>query len=156
MMEELIEYRRQLIDRLSEAAKEFHSACLAVKNPFEPIEAGWNVHQLAAHTRDVDKLVYGMRARRTLKEDNPEFSNFDGDAYMAEHYDARESLQAILTELVSGVDELTKMLRGLSDEAWKRESRHATQGSGLTLQLWVERSLQHIEEHLGTVKKVKE
>lgn len=152
-MEELIEYRKQLMDRLGEAAKEFRAACLAVKNPFAPIESGWNVHQLAVHTRDVDKMIYGVRARRTIKEDNPEFPNFDGDAYMAEHYDAKEPLQAILNDLVSSMDELTKMLRGLPGEAWNRASHHVTQGGGFTLQVWVERSLKHIEEHLETVRK---
>ena len=152
-MEELIEYREQLLLRLLEAAGEFRIACLAIKDPFAPVEAGWNVHKLAVHTRDVDKLVYGVRARRTIKEDNPEFPNFDGDAYMAEHYDAKEPLQAILNDLVSSMDELVKMLRGLSGEAWNRESRHATQGGGFTLQVWVERSLKHIEENLATVKK---
>jgi len=61
-------------------------------------KGGWNVHPLAAHTRDVDKLVYGMRARRTLEEDNPLFENFDGDAYMAEHYDAQAIPQKVLPE----------------------------------------------------------
>ena len=154
-MEELIEYRKQLMDKLPAAAKEFRAACLAVKDPFAQIEAGWNVHQLAAHTRDVDKLVYGMRARRTIKEDNPEFPNFDGDAYLEEHYNAKEPLQNILSELAASVDELTKMLRGLPSETWTRESRHATQGEGFTLQTWVERSLKHIEEHLATIKKEK-
>jgi hypothetical protein len=154
-MEELIEYRKQLMDRLVNETKEFRAACLAVKDPFAPIEAGWNVHQLASHTRDVDKVAYGMRARRTIMEDNPEFPNFDGDAYMASHYDAGEPLQNILNELVSSMDELTKMLRGLSSAAWMRESRHATLGAGFTLQTWVERSLKHIEEHLATVKKAK-
>jgi hypothetical protein len=155
MMEELIEYRKQLLDRLVAAAKEFRTACLTTKNPFAPIEGGWNVHQLAVHTRDTDKLVYGVRARRTIKEDNPEFPNFDGDAYMAEHYDSMEPLQNILSDLDSSLDELIKILRGLPGADWSRESRHAMQGSGLTLQYWVERSLKHVEEHLETVKRAK-
>ena len=152
-MEELIEYRKRLIDRLNDAAKEFRAACLAVKNPLAPIEAGWNVHQVATHTRDVDKMIYGVRARRTIQEDNPLFQNFDGDAYMATHYDVNEQLQKILVEIVSSIAELTKMLRSLPNEVWTRESRHETQGAGFTLQHWVERSLAHIEEHLATVKK---
>jgi len=154
-MEELLDYRAQLMDRLPAAAREFRAACLAVKDPFEPIEAGWNVHQLAAHTRDVDRMIYGARARRTISEENPEFQNFDGEAYMAEHYDRGEPLQNILNELVSSVEDLTKMLRGLTGADWSRESRHAAQGGGLTLQVWVERSLKHLEEHLATVKKAK-
>ena len=81
-MKELKEYRTHLINKLAAAAEDFQAACLAVKDPFAALEdGGWNVHQLAAHTRDVDKLVYGMRAQKTAQEDNPEFQNFDGDAY---------------------------------------------------------------------------
>ncbi len=155
-MKELLEYRKQLMDNLEAAAKEFRKVCLAVKNPFSPIEAGgWNVHQLAAHTRDVDKLVYGMRARRTLEENNPQFENFDGDAYMAEYYDADENLSSMLDGFVSSVSSLVKTVRDLPSEAWTRESRHIIQGSGLTLQTWVERDLGHIKEHLESVKKAK-
>src|SRR5258708_31608692 len=151
-MEELIEYRKQLINKLSAAATEFRSACLAVKDPFAPIEGGWNAHQVAAHTRDVEELVYGMRMRRTLEEDHPLFPSFDGEAYMAEHYDKKETLPGMLDGFVSGVQAVVDLLHKMPDDAWGRESRHVTQGDGLTLQHWVERGLAHIEEHLGTVK----
>ena len=152
-MEELTEYRKQLADKLSTAAKEFRTACLAVKDPFAPIEGGWNVHQLAVHTRDVNQMIYGVRARRTLDEENPLFPNFDGDKYMAEHYDAKEPLGKLLDGFVVSIETLVKMLRGSSADAWTCASRHETQGGGLTLQHWVERSLAHVEEHLATVKK---
>ncbi len=155
-MNELQEYRKELMDNLEESAREFRDVCLGVKNPYSPIETGtWNVHQLAAHTRDVDVLVYGMRARRTLQEDNPQFENFDGDAYMAEHYDAQENLVSMLDGFVLNVLSLANALRGLPSEAWGRPSRHLIQGSGMTLQTWVERDLGHIKEHLESVKKAK-
>jgi hypothetical protein len=155
-MKELTEYRKKLVDRLEAAVKEFQKAVPAVKDPYAPIEKdGWNVHQVAVHTRDVDRLVYGLRARRTLAEDNPEFPNFDGEAYMAENYDPNESLPSILDGLSRNVEGLVRNLRGMPDEGWSRTSRHATQGSGLTLQIWVERGLEHLEEHLESVKKVK-
>ena len=155
-MKELKEYRVQLINKLVTRAEEFRSACLAVKDPFAALEAGgWNVHQLAAHTRDVDKLVYGMRAQKTAQEDNPEFQNFDGDAYTRDHYSADESLQTLLDGFVQNVETLAGILRELPPEAFSRVSRHAKLGSGFTLQTWVERDLAHIEEHLETVKKAK-
>lgn len=155
-MEELIEYRKRLLDRLGAAAKEFRAACLAVKDIYAPIETGgWSVHQIAVHTRDVDKLAYGLRARRTLQEEDPEFPNFDGEAYMREHYDPKEPLRSILDGLVASVESLAEMLRGLPAEGWSRLSRHETQGAGLTLQTWVERGLKHIEEHLATVRNAK-
>lgn len=151
-MKELIEYRTQLIENLVQAAKEFRAQCLAVKDPFAPLEeGGWNTHQVAAHTRDVDAMVYGLRARRTAIEDNPEFPSFDADKHSAEHYQAGEPLESMLDGFVDSVEALAATLRGLSGEAWARESRHATLGSGFTLQTWVERNLAHIEEHVATV-----
>ncbi|HLF75361.1 MAG TPA: DinB family protein [Anaerolineales bacterium] len=153
-MKELSEYRASLIDRLAARAIDFRAACLAVKDPYAPLEdGGWNVHQVAVHTRDVDRLVYGLRVRRTAREDNPEFENFDGEAYMTAHYDAREPLDELLDGFVKSVESLADDLRQLPVEAWSRESRHAMLGSGLTLQSWVERNLAHIQEHLETVRK---
>ena len=153
-MKELKDYRKSLIEKLVNTARDFREASLAIKDAFEPLEeGGWNVHQVAVHTRDVDKLVYGLRARRTVQEDNPEFQNFDGDTYMAEHYNASESLSELINGFVENVESLAEMLRALPDEAWSRPSRHVTLGSGFTLQTWVERGLAHIQEHTETVSK---
>jgi hypothetical protein len=108
---------------------------------------------VAVHTRDIDKLVYGLRARRTLAEDNPKFPNFDGEVYMAQHYDPQEPLGELLDGLVNNVQSLVKQLSNMPVEGWSRLSAHETQGDGLTLQTWVERGLEHLEEHLATVKK---
>lgn len=153
-MKELEEYRISLMEKLEDAAKAFRAECLAVKDAYAPLaKDGWNVHQIAVHTRDVDNLVYGLRARRTAMEDNPEFPNFSGEAYLAEHYDAKESLSELLNGFVASVQALVELLRALPVEGWSRVSSHSTLGSGLTLQSWVEKDLAHIEEHLATVKK---
>ncbi len=153
-MKELKEYRTQLMNKLTTVAKDFRAACLSVQDPFAPLEkGGWNVHQVAAHTRDIDKFVYGMRAQRTTTEDNPLFQNFDGDAYTREHYSANEPMQEMLDGFVKNIEMLTETLRALPSEAWSRISRHEKLGNGFTLQTWVERDLAHIEEHLETVKQ---
>lgn len=155
-MKELNEYRTHLLDKLVASAKEFREVCLAIKEPFTPLEeGGWNVHQIAAHTRDVAQFVYGLRAKRTAEEDNPKFQNFDSDGYAREHYSPDEALDVILNGFVQNIEELVAMLRKFSPETWSRVSRHEKLGSGLTLQLWVERGLAHIQEHLETVRKAK-
>ena len=155
-MKELLEYRERLIGNLTEAAGNFRAECLAVKDAFAPLEeGGWNTHQVAAHTRDVDQLVYGLRARRTAIEDNPVFESFDGDKHTAEQYNSNEPLAELLDGFVASIESLVELLRGLPAEAWARESRHATLGSGFTLQTWVERNLAHIEEHMATIRKTK-
>jgi hypothetical protein len=152
-MKELLEYREKLIQRLGEAAREFCSACEAVNDPFAKIEGDWNLHQIASHTRDVEKLVYAERIHRTLIEEKPEFENFDADEWMVAHYNPQEPLAGILHEFTNNVNELCTTLGSLPREAWSRESRHEALGGGLTLQLWSERSLAHIEEHLQTIRK---
>jgi hypothetical protein len=154
-MKELAEYRINLIDRLVAATHEFRAACLHHKEPFaSPKAGGWNVHQIAAHTRDVHTLVYGPRVRRTAVETNPAFENFDGEAHMAASYSADEPLQEILDALVTQVESLAEMLRALPSPAWARTSSHVMQGRGITLQAWVEKDLAHMEEHLKTVRNL--
>jgi DinB family protein len=152
-MSELEEYRIRMLERLEEAARVFQAECLAVEDPYAAVEGGWNVHQIAVHTRDVDRLIYGLRARRTALEDQPEFQSFDGDAYMAKNYDASEALEDLLIGFVEDVEALVEMLRDLPPQGWSRQSSHATLGKGLTLQSWVEKDLAHIEEHLKAVKE---
>lgn len=155
-MKELKEYRASLLARLEESAKAFRSECQALKDPYAPLDGnGWNVHQVAVHTRDVDQLVYAMRVRRTATEEDPEFPNFDGEAFMAQKYDASEPLSTVLDLLVKNVGSLVAMLQALPDEAWSRTSRHTKLGSGLTLQSWVEKDLAHIREHLEDLKKAR-
>jgi hypothetical protein len=150
-MDQLYEYRGHLLDRYNGAAREFRQAALShASHPRG--EGEWSVHQLAAHTRDVQELVYGARIRRTLEEENPLFENFDGDVWMANHYKPDEPLETILDSLVKAVDGMVTQLRGIASAAWTRPSRHATYGADFTLQTWVERGLAHIEEHLNTVK----
>lgn len=154
-MKELEEYRTNLMTQLEDAANAFRAACLSVSDPYAPLNAeGWNVHQIAVHTRDVDELVYGLRARRTAVEEDPEFPNFDGDAYMAANYNSSEPLEELLDSFVANVHALVELLRTLPPESWSRVSHHTTLGRELTLQTWVEKNLAHIQEHLETVKNL--
>lgn len=150
-MEQLNDYRTHLLDRLEESIRKFRAAVQSA-NEAKPVHADeWNAHQIAVHTRDVEKMVYGARIRRSITEDNPTFENFDGDRWMAEHYDANEPLASILDELVDSVSQTVATLRTLPPETWSRPSQHETYGGGFTTQTWVERSLAHIEEHLKTI-----
>jgi len=153
-MNPLLEYRVKLIDQLEAAAQEFRSVCLAVPNPNKPLgDEDWNTHQIAVHTRDTETLVYGLRIRQTLEEDRPVFQNFDGETWMAEHYNRDEPLVSILDELTASVKTTTALLKDLPLDAWSRESSHEIYGGGFTLQTWVERDLAHIREHLQAVQE---
>lgn len=152
-MKELIEYREKLLARLREATAELCDACRSLTDPFVKVDGEWTAHQIAFHVRDVECEVYGMRIRRTLHEDNPEFKNFDPDAWMETHYNRDEPLEKILNELSLRMNEVCDLLAEMPQTVWSRLSRHESLGKELTLQLWAERSLAHIEEHLAVLKK---
>ena len=155
-MKELTQYRTSLIERLVKVTDEFRAACLGVPDMFAlAAEGAWTIHQVAVHVRDVHKLVYSVRVRTTAAEEDPEFQNFDPEAYMNEHYSVDEPLLEILDELQGSVLDLASMLRELTPEDWSRTSRHALLGHGFTLQTWVERDLAHIERHLDVVRNQK-
>jgi hypothetical protein len=149
-MKELLEYRVFLVNRLRKAAGEFCEACEAL----DPLKkyGEWTLHQIAAHLRDLNHLVYEKRVREIIAEDNPLFENFDPEAWMMSHYEPDESIKKILDEFKNHVDQLCETLSALPVEAWSRESRHEMIGDQLPLQLWVERGLAHIEDHLLEIK----
>lgn len=151
-MKELIEYREKLLARLMAAADEFCSLCKSVADPFSAPAGAWTAHQVAFHVRGVDREVYGWRIRRTLTEDNPEFKSFDPDTWMEANYNRGEALEDILAGFSAGMREMHEMLVNIPQESWSRLSRHEALGKELPLQLWVERSLAHIEEHLAALK----
>ena len=152
---ELNEYRDRLLRQIENSAEDFCAACKAIADPFAPLEVdGWNTHQLAAHTRDVQVHVYGARSRRTVEEDAPVFPNFDNEVWNAEHYHTDEPLDAILAEFLADVRAIVPWLRKLSPSDWSRPSRHAVYGE-FAMQHWVERMLAHIKEHLATLQKAK-
>ena len=153
-MNQLLEYRLKLVGQLKFAVEEFRQACMRVDEPFKALgEGSWNAHQVAAHTRDVEEMVYGLRIRRTVEEDQPVFQDFDGDAWMAENYNPDEPLASILDEVSASVRRTVSLLGELPPEGWSRESGHEIYGDGFTLQTWVERGLAHIREHADTVRE---
>ncbi len=160
-MHPLHEYRQQLAATLEQTTRDFRNAVEAVADSQPALSTvegsalqagGWSAHQIAAHTRDTHTLVYGPRIRRAVDEDNPLFVNFDGEKWMAEHYNADEPLASILDELTDSVRATVSTLKGLSPEGWARESQHETLGAGFAVQTWAERTLAHIEEHLVSVR----
>jgi hypothetical protein len=59
-----------------------------------------------------------------------------------------------LSDLQTSVTALYEILKNFETANWSRLSSHESGGNELTLQVWVERSLAHIEEHLREVKKI--
>jgi len=150
--DELYAYRNKLLSRTLAATKEFCSLCCQIRDPFKPLTPDdWSTHQMAVHVRDVDRQVYGARLRRAVAEDHPVFKNFDGLAWLAEHYSQEEPLEDILKEFQDSIHGLVGWLSSLSPADWSRTTRHEVYGE-FAMQAWAERGLAHIEEHIRSIK----
>jgi hypothetical protein len=149
--DELHAYRAKLLARTLAATKEFCSLCRQIRDPFQQLTPdGWSTHQMAAHVRDVDRLVYGARLRRAVAEQHPVFKNFDGETWLAEHYNRNEPLDAILKEFQDSIHGLVGWLSSLAPADWSRATRHEVYGE-FAMQSWAERGLAHIEEHIHSL-----
>lgn len=152
-MEELLDYRKDLLNKLSTAPDELAKSLKSIRDPFQPLEpGGWNAHQVIVHMRDVNREVYILRLKRILKEEDPMFANFEGEAWMAAHYQAGEPLADVLAEFSSGCTSTAAWLANLPASAWNKPGSHPTLGRH-ALQWWVERLLTHVNEHLQQISK---
>jgi len=147
-MEELLEYRQRMIKKIAMASEKIEAAISRIKDPMVPLENdGWNLHQVVVHMRDVNQQVYLPRLHRIIEEDNPMFENFDGEAWMAEHYLPQEPIRKLVAEFSEQCLSTADWLKSLPLEAWNRPGQHPSFGKH-SLQWWVERTLAHIDEHL--------
>lgn len=147
-MDELLEYRQRMVKKIAEAPEKLEAAIVQIKDHTQPLESdGWNLHQVIAHMRDVNKHVYLPRLHRIMVEDNPMFENFDGDAWMAENYQPQEPILEVIAEFKEQCLSSANWLKDLPHVAWNRPGRHPSFGKH-SLQWWVERTLAHINEHL--------
>ena len=145
----LDDYRRRLLARYLHQPEGYaeHLAGLddrAARTPIKPGE--WSAHQVLFHTSSVDQQAYGPRLRRILREDRPTLEDYDGDGWMAEHYDPAEPTQIILERWRSVRQGHAAELEPAPPEAWSRTGLQAYWGER-TLQWWVERAVAHAEDH---------
>lgn len=152
-MKELMEYREKLLSRLSAATEEFCEACRSFADPFVIIDGEWTVHQIAFHVGGIHREVYGARILRTFHEENPMIKNFEPEEWMTASYIRDEPFEKLLTEFSTSIQAICVLLGDAPQESWSRLSQHEALGKELTLQLWAERGLAHIEDHLRTLKK---
>ena len=153
-MEELLEYRQRMINKIAKAPESIEAAFLRIKDHAHPLEAGgWNIHQVVVHMRDVNQHVYLPRLHRIIDEENPMFENFDGDAWMAEHYQPQETIRKLSSDFKEQCKQTADWLNSLPKEAWNRPGQHPSFGKH-SLQWWVERTLAHIDEHLAQLVNI--
>lgn len=150
----LDDYRRELVARYRNQVEVFrrHMAALddrALRAPIKPGE--WSPHQVVFHSAAVDQQAYGPRLGRILREDRPQLDDFDGDRWMAEHYEPSEPVGGMLDRWQALRQENAALVEAVPPTAWNRTGRQSFWGER-TLQWWVERAVEHADEHLRQLR----
>ena len=150
-MDELHAYRRQMmaqaraqLQRLTAGVEKIDPG--SMYTPLE--EGGWSAHQVLVHMRDVEQLAFWPRVEDMLQHDQPDLQYFDEGAWMQEHYDEAEPVQAILADFEEARTKMLAAVETADPQGWSRTGRHPTQGLR-TVQWWFEYALSHTEDHLA-------
>jgi hypothetical protein len=149
-MEELFEYRHQLLEHFSTVAGDFRRR-LSALSPKE-LHAPWNPsgnsrHWLIAHLRATEENLFLVSIHRILSESRPALDEFDRLAWMQSNYDPQEPIAKLLNDYAKIRDQELNSLQKMPPDGWNRIGRHLTWGDR-TLQWWVETSQAHSVSHL--------
>lgn len=113
-----------------------------------PIQPGeWSPHQVAWHVRAVETQAYLPRLEVLLAEDRPQLADFDGEAWMEQHYAPEEAGRRIVDDIHAARRAMCTRLEAAPEAVWSRVGEHSFWGAR-TLMWWVERSMAHVDEHI--------
>jgi hypothetical protein len=155
-MEELLTYRKNLLEALEGVMSELRKAAHAIP------AAAWHTatspeqptpHQVLAHLRALEAQAIAVRLRRILDESEPYLPLFDDDGWMAGNYDPTEAVTSILDDYARLRQEELSWLKDLPPAAWNRTARHPWWGVR-ALQWWVEQCLLVARQHLEQLQNI--
>lgn len=93
-----------------------------------PGEGEWNLIEILAHLRDVDREVNFGRIRSTMRGDNPFLPGANTDQWVQERNYTTEEGTAALVGFTQSRMNLLDLLDGLNEETLKMPARHAIFG----------------------------
>jgi len=112
----------------------------------------WSPHQVLVHTRDVEVRAYHLRLERILKQDNPQFEDFDAEGWMRDHYRASEPAEVVVKSFVAARWRVKMLTHDMTPADWERTGTHAETGPR-SFEWWMNRSIEHAQEHLDELAR---
>jgi hypothetical protein len=138
-----------MIARIRASARAVEQAVSRVasdKLDFSPAPGEWTVRQVLLHTRDVAMLAYGLRIRRCLIEQEPQFVSYEEEPFHQAFPFADETAEGLAQALVAEHNAVAALLSGLPDDAWQRSGR-GPDGNMRSIEFYASRFVAHAEEH---------
>jgi hypothetical protein len=112
-----------------------------------PSEGEWSALEALTHVRDVVVHVYGLRIRRLLYEDDPDF---DEESYRRASLARGEAAGALLDTIAGEHEQTARLLAALPDADWARQGRHPSLGV-FSIEFLARRIGEHAVEHAAQI-----
>lgn len=120
---------------------------------FKPSENSWSIKEIIIHVSDAE-LVHIHRMKAVLSEDNPVLTAFDQDLWTSRLNTQQLDLQLYLQLFESMRESFLPILHHLTDQDYLRIGTH-NQAGQLTFKEILEHSIEHIDTHIGQIRRVK-
>jgi hypothetical protein len=119
---------------------------------WRPKDGEWSAHECLAHLRDVERLIFLYRIRRTVNEDRPNLEAFDEVAYHREHWNPAEPAADMLADYLDSRREIIALLEAAPD--WSRHGLHAARGP-VSLEWQADYTIAHTWDHMSQMSRVR-
>jgi uncharacterized damage-inducible protein DinB len=149
-MESLIEKYAQGYDMLKKAVDGLSEEELHYK----PAPDKWSIHEIVVHVCDAD-LVGVHRMKAVISEDNPTLIPFDQDLWATRMRYSQQSLKLSLELFRLLRESLVPVLRSLQEQDWHRKGTH-TEAGPLTLHDLLQKFVNHLQQHLAQIERVRQ
>lgn len=122
-----------------------------------PANGEWNVIEILAHLRDVDREVNAGRIESTIRGENPFLPGTNTDPWVQERNYAAEPGPAALEGLIQSRTHLLELIDGATDEQLAQPARHAIFGPTTLRELLgfiATHDRTHIRQAMNAIKAV--
>lgn len=120
---------------------------------FKPSEKSWSIREIIIHVSDAE-LVHIHRMKAVLSEDNPLLTAFDQDLWTTRLNSLLIDHQLYLQLFKSMRESFLPILHQLTEQDYLRIGTH-NQAGQLTFKEIFEHSIEHIDTHIGQIRRVK-
>jgi len=117
-----------------------------------PQRGEWSAAQVAAHLADAE-MVYSVRIRMILTDDNPTLVGYDQDAWAARLSMCDANLAGSVERFRTLRDANLRLYESLEEDEWSRVGTHEEQGL-VTIRSTVETLIGHDRAHLDQIRKL--
>lgn len=148
-MEQLIEQYKQGYSKILKELEGLTEEQLL----FKPSEKSWSIREIIIHISDAE-LVHIHRMKAVLSEDNPVLTAFDQDLWTIRLNSQHIDHQLYLQLFKSMRESFLPILHHLTEKDYLRIGTH-NQAGQLTFKEIFKHSIEHINTHIGQIRRVK-